>query len=356
MSTSPLESVEREAGGQMSCVNGLMQAQVYRNIREEVTTTTSGVGLIGLSHIPVIRLSGPDVQRWCNGMFTNNIRRLHPGQGNRSAMCDDRGRVQGLIDLYCVEPTTFFATLEGVTSEWFEKRYNMFLVLDDIECTQEDLVVVSIQGPHCQNSLSRLGLTPPSVDHDHIEQTFADTTVRIIRKDRSGLGGFDIFVEPDHAPLLWQRLRKTGAEPLGHASLNGLRIIAGLARWPDDGTEVSMVHELLLDGECCAFDKGCYVGQEVINRLDVKGGIKKRLTLLRVDSDTPPPSGAAVIVDDKKVGRVSSVTVIGADIYALAVLRISALKGDATAVSIVNGTDVSSARAHQLPLATPLQR
>ena len=111
-----------------------------------------------------------------------------------------------------------------------------------------------------------------------------------------------------------------GALPIGTQTLDAARVLAGRAQWPEDGTDKSMVHELRYNEDVCAFDKGCYVGQEVINRIDVKGAINKRLTGILLDQ--PVPVGAEATGEDGKVvGRVTSVAVIGDQIFGLGVLR-----------------------------------
>ena len=82
-----------------------------------------------------------------------------------------------------------------------------------------------------------------------------------------------------------------------------MEIVAGRASYPVDATDKSMVHELRLNTECCAFDKGCYVGQEVINRIDVRGAFQKRFTTILLDG--PVPVGAAVKRDGKSIGKLT---------------------------------------------------
>ena len=293
----------------------------YGPLASEIAAVRSRAGLIDLSHLPAITITSPDAKRWCNGMFTNNIRKLTSGQGNRSAMCDDRGRVQGLIDLYCTSDEDFFGVLDGVELPWFQKRYGMFMVLDDIELEscEDEIVVLSLQGPTAGSLLTSLGLPTPEADHGHEAVEHNGATLRIARRDRTGSGGFDLFVTVEGAQSLWQALIDAGATAVGQDALNVLRIQNGRARWPQDGTAKSMVHELRFNEECCAFDKGCYVGQEVINRIDVKGGVVKRLTGLRFSGSAP--LGAVVNLGGKRVGWLTSAVELSGQGIGLAVLR-----------------------------------
>lgn len=320
----------------------------YTDLDVEVAAARRGAAVVDLSHIRVMTLTSPDAKRWCNGMFTNNIRKLQPGQGNRSAICDDRGRVQGIIDLYMVADDAFQATLDGITEAWFSKRYRMFMILDDIELDIPAGApwLLSVQGPQAAAVLSAAGLPAPEADHAHV----AADGIRVARKDRTGLGGFDLICDSDASALsTWQALQAAGAAPLGHAALDALRVLGGRARWPQDGTDKSMVHELAINEEVCAFDKGCYVGQEIINRIDVKGAIQKRLTALRVDG--PVPLGTDAYLGDKKIGTLTSAATVGGATYGLAVLRKAAWE-PGTAVELrPEGGDAISATVVAPPLS-----
>ena len=83
----------------------------YSDTDAEVRAARDGAVIFDLAPLEKVTLTGegPEVRRFCNGMFTNNVKRMAPGKGGRSAMCDDRGRVQGLLDLYCDSDSSFLA-------------------------------------------------------------------------------------------------------------------------------------------------------------------------------------------------------------------------------------------------------
>ena len=229
----------------------------------------------------MVRLTGAEVRRFCNGMFTNNARDLPIGQGQRTAMLDDRGRLQGVFDLFCVADDTFVCALEGVTADAFIERYGMYMMLDDVEHETLDWQVATVQG----------GSVPGWSGCSH-------------PRDRSGLGGFDL-VGPG-APLT-EVLAATGLSTLDSASIDAVRIRAGRPRWPVDMGAKQLPHELGMRDEFLHFEKGCYLGQETINRVDVMGQVRKALCGVRIEGDELPPTGAEVRSDTgQKVGRLTS--------------------------------------------------
>ena len=334
MSDCPLSSTHAAAGAQFSSILGVEVPETFGDPEAEAHAARTRAGVIDLAHVGTASLEGPDARRFANGMFTNNIRDLEVGAGNRSAMCDDRGRVQGLIDVHCTGQDRFDIVLEGVTAEWFEERYGLYIVFDDVELnvSNSDPRVLAVQGPESADVLVVAGLPVP--DPGCVVTT--DGGVRIAAKDRSGLGGYDIVVPLDALAETWKRIHSSGAAPIGYAALEILRIRAGRPLWPVDGTEKTLIHELRINDEVCNFNKGCYLGQEVINRVDVKGLIQKRLERIVL----PPNAGAvgaAITLDGTTVGSISSLTHGPEDSIALAVLRKAAWESDSVAVETDDG-------------------
>lgn len=317
-------------------VDGIEIPLVMTNTADEVQQARNGAVLIDLGHVQTVRLSGPDARRFTNGMFTNNIRDLKPGECIRSAMCDDRGRVQGLLDVLCTDEDTFEGVLEGVSAEWFESRYGMYIVFDDVEMdTFEDSPwVITLQGPRAAEMLASAGLPQPAPGH-HLS---TDAGIRVTSKDRSGLGGVDLIADSETVAAVYESLVRAGAAPAGFLALEQLRIEHGRARWPVDGTEKSMVHELGINDEVCSFNKGCYLGQEVINRVDVKGQINKKLHAIVVDADPEALTGAAVQLGETQVGTITSAAAVGPHAIALAVIRKTAWEdGQVVQIALPSG-------------------
>jgi folate-binding protein YgfZ len=349
MNNSPLNPHHAEAGAQLGAVEneeeGTIMPRVYTDTATELSAACSGAGLIDLGHLGTISLEGPDARRFTNGMFTNNIRDLKPGECSRSAMCDDRGRILGLLDIYCTGDDSFEGVLEGVSTEWFESRYGMYIVFDDVEMTThaDGPRVLSLQGPEAGQVLAEAGLPVPDLGH-HL---LSESNIRVAAKDRSGIGGFDLIVGDKDLKETWLKLINSGATPIGYDALEGLRVRHGRARWPVDGTEKSMVHELGLRDEVCNFNKGCYLGQEVINRVDVKGQVTKQLHRIAITGSTQDALGAAVELDDKVVGTITSVAETPEGCMGLAVLRRAAWGAD-QAVEIVHAAGRMSGRVQAL--------
>lgn len=270
-------------------------------------------------------------------MFTNNVRDLPVGEGQRTAMCDVKGRLVGLFDLYLPAEGRVVAVLEGVPPEEFETRYEKYVVFDDVEIVHRDWAVRTLQGPKAREILQAAGLPVPE-----LAWAEADGIV-VVRKARAG-EGFDLLAAPDGIEAVVSRLIAAGATAATAEELEVARVERGKVRWPHDMPGRSLVFELGLRDEVCHFEKGCYVGQEIIHRLDVMGKTRKRLVGLSAKEAIP--AGELKLGDDA-VGVCTS-PVISAEHGAIALAVVRMPSDSAGTVLDAGGVAVT---VHELPFA-----
>ena len=260
----------------------------------------------------VLTFVGPDARRFCNGMFTNNIRNLPVGRANQNAMVDDKARIQGLHDLACLADSAdvggyFRATLEGVATADFIARYEKYIIFDDLELADisEDWRVLSLQGPDATRILEQAGVPIPSAEGDVLPLGDDPTGATITRRARSVAGGFDLCVPAAETSEWAARLALPYADA---ATLERLRVEAGLVRWPVDMGERALPHEMRAVPRMCNFEKGCYIGQEVLNRIHSIGHVNRELRKLRLAADvkTLPARGDKLFHGEKEVGHITS--------------------------------------------------
>lgn len=269
----------------------------------------TGTAVTRLPHA-VVELRGADVRTFANGMFTNNVRDLPVGKGQRTAMVDDRGRVQGLLDLYCVADDRLVCVLEGVDPEPFIERYDAFVFIEDVTFEHRaDLAVFTLQGPDAAEMLARAGLPVPGRGEIALQSEGAE---RLVAERDRGLGGFDILA-PEPPEL--------DAPSRPFEALEVARVEAGLVRWPVDFGDKALPHEMGMREAYLHFEKGCYVGQESIHRIEVLGKVRKQLVRLRWTGEAQPPQGAEITHGGRVVGRLTSPVRVEGGGMGLAVLR-----------------------------------
>lgn len=250
--------------------------------------------------------AGPDARRFCNGMFSNNVRDLVVGGWGRHAALDDRGRIWALLTLYDVGDDRFLAVVDGgeAAGAAFVERIQRYLLFDDLTLTSLDLGPgVTVQGAQAAAALGELPVPVP------VAGAVALASGWVLRRDRTGAGGFDVF-----------GAQPPGGTRIGAEDLLRLRVAAGRVEWPQDGDDKRLIHELGLRDEVCNFEKGCYIGQETVNRVDVMGGVKRVLAGLLLPG-AGYVAGDPVEVGGAVVGRLSSPVADGSRTLALAVVQ-----------------------------------
>lgn len=246
-----------------------------------------------LAERPAVELVGPDARRFANGMFTNNVRDLPVGGAQRSAMADDKGRIIGTMDLLCLADDRFLLLLEGMSAADFEARYERYVVFDDVEIVDRGVFGgLTVQGDGHAERLAAAGVPRPSAG---AFVAFGEGWA--IDHDRGG-AGVDVAL-PAGASL------PMPPDPDGASTAEALRVWAGLVRFPDDIAAPALPHEHGLRDRVLHFEKGCYLGQEQIHRIEVMG--KPRRSLALFHAAEPLAVGEAIEHDGKKVGTVSSV-------------------------------------------------
>ena len=212
----------------------------------------------------IFLIEGEKSQQWCNGIFTNNIRSMKAPQFKCNAYCNDRGHVQGLATLLCLEPSSFLCILEHPSLEDFQKRFSMFMILDDIESTSKGSKIITLQGSQSSKYLSiigeDLGFSMPEDGH---YSSNSERNIYCISHDRTGFGGVDIIAVTEEAYTQVITTIEKHQIPFGTPdTLEALRIFSNKVNLSKDVSERNFVHELRINEDCCAFDKGCYVGQK----------------------------------------------------------------------------------------------
>ncbi|HSD67623.1 MAG TPA: glycine cleavage T C-terminal barrel domain-containing protein, partial [Vicinamibacteria bacterium] len=145
----------------------------------------------------------------------------------------------------------------------------------------------------------------PAEAESHVAASLGGQAVRVARAGDLPGGGFVVHASPEGVRGAWDALAVAGARPVGLQALDLRRIEAFRPWWGDDVTEENLLHETGLVAECASFAKGCYVGQEIVARLDGRGGnVNKALRGLRLEA--PVVAGAPVTVGGKGVGRVTT--------------------------------------------------
>lgn len=280
-------------------------------IDAEVKALRMGAAVLARPDVKTLRLVGPDRVRFLNGMVSNDVAALAPGQGVRAVKTSSKGRVEALVRVRATSDALFIDARAAV-AERVRATLDQFIIMDD--CAISDVSdardVVSLVGPDSARVLDAAGLGAPALPLGALApHAFASAgDVVIVADPTLGVPAFELHAPAGQGDALAERLVAVGATPISSEALEILRIEAGV---PVDGRELddeTFPMEARLES-AISFSKGCYIGQEVIARATNFGGVKHILVGLVVDGDALPEEGAPVFVDgsDVRVGELTSI-------------------------------------------------
>lgn len=331
-----LRNVQEAAGGQVIPSATLDAVPSYGNDAIALDAAKTGVALYDASHWGRIQVTGEDRLRFLHNQTTNNIQMLQPGQGCETMFVTSTARTLDLVSLYVqaddIVLLTSPATRDSLTA-WMDRFIFPFDKVTLKNITTQTACFRCV-GSHSLALLSKLGADSLAdlALYAHTEVTLHDIPVRIAAGTGLSLPGYTLWCDVDGAAEVWTQLCNGGAVPLGETVWERLRIEQGRPVPEQELTEDVNPLEAGL-WHTISFEKGCYIGQETIARLNTYKGVKQQLWGIHLDAIVP--LGAKVLLDGESVGYLTSAVETETGVIGLAYIRTKA-GGSGLAVT-VNG-------------------
>ena len=274
---------------------------------------TAAAGVIDLSARGRLCLLGADRQRFLHGQVTNDVNKLEVGQGCYAAIISGKGRMQADLNIFRLQDEILLDFEPGLTATIIE-RLEKYIISDDVQVVDVDphYGLLSVQGPKAAEVVSRLefGAALPEKAQDFAK--IADATlgdVYVVNHPRLGSAGFDLFVPVAALGVVADKLilaaKQAGGGACGWTAFDAARIEAGVPRFGVDMDETNLPPEAGLEGKAVSYNKGCYIGQEVIARIRTYGQVAKALRGLKLSGGLPV-RGDKLLKDGKEVGYITS--------------------------------------------------
>jgi folate-binding protein YgfZ len=271
-------------------------------------------GISPLNHTGWLRVTGEDRVRWLNGMVTNSIQQLKPNEGNYNFLLNAQGRIQGDATIFA-QPDALLIETAATQLPNLLAHLDHFIIMDDVELTDISATQSGIlaAGPQASSLLAKIGLNVDTLDTlDPLTTTtlpWNATTVTIIHTHSPLIPKFELWTTPESAPELFEALTKAGAIFCDAQSLEALRILEGTPLYGTDIRNSEKARELpqeTAQTRALHFNKGCYLGQEIVERIRSRGNVHRTFAAFRLEG-TLPSAGAALEADGKPVGELTSV-------------------------------------------------
>ena len=278
----------------------------FGDVRAEFAALLSGCGVYDLSNRALLAVSGADRVRWLNGMITNKVRDLAAGQGVYAFVLNPQGHILG--DLYAYNRgESFLLETERAQLPKLLELFRRYIIMDKVEITDlsDKIAAVGMAGPKSRETLGAAGLDVHELQPLEMKGLkWREHDASLLRGDSEKHESYEVLLAPEAAAKFSSALQQNGATPVGTAALELYRIALGVPRYAVDIRERELPAET---GQMRAlhFSKGCYIGQEIVERIRSRGNVHRMFTGFLVEGPLPAPE-TKVQADGKDVGEITT--------------------------------------------------
>jgi glycine cleavage system T protein len=309
---SALADFQKSMGAVFAERDGWLLPVQFGDAAAEYKAVREAAGLMDLSHRALLQFTGDDRVTFLQGMLSNDLRALKTFSGQYAAILNQQGKVLADVRVLCAMNSLYLDFWEPL-KEKILAHLNRYLVADEVEIADrsEAYATLSVQGPRSEALVKGLaGQTDLPNETAHHAMFDADgAAICVARASYTGETGFDLIIAKADLLKIAQRLteigRNFGATWVGQEALETLRVESGLPIYGTDFTEDNLLLETGLE-QHVSFTKGCYLGQEIVERVRSRGHVNRRLCGLLIEGAVPARHGDAIRAGEKQIGAVTS--------------------------------------------------
>lgn len=310
---TPLLEVHRSSGAAIGEYLGTLLPARFGDFAAEYSALREAVALLDTNFRAFFSFTGPDRQRYVNAILTSNVRDLKPGQGTVGLLLNPQGHILAEVETFARQES-ILASSHAMIRERTFSTFEKFIIMDDV--TLEDVTAstgtLDLAGPRTAALLAELGVRNfadmPMLSHEEV--LVAHIPCRVVRRELAGHAAATVIAGREHLPVLWrelaQRARLHGGAAAGMEALNSIRLECGIAWFGHDYDDKQIPHEAGLEHSHINYEKGCYTGQEIVERVRSRGHVNRRLAELRFSSNEAPAPGTKLLYDGNEIGNVTS--------------------------------------------------
>ena len=297
------------------------------NLAAELRAILTGVAFAPLDDIRWLRVTGPDAARWLNGMVTNSIQSLATGEGCYNFLLNAQGRILGDCTIYrdpTPEQPAFLLETDAAQIETIQTHLDRFIIMDDVELANisDGQTGIVVSGPDALATVQQIGGTSCAADASSTslpttitlkQTTYHDSPVSLIFTPNQLVPRFAICGGAETVAAISAELAPTPS--ISSAAREALRILSGTPRYGVDIRNDEAAHDLpqetAQDARALHFAKGCYLGQEIVERIRSRGSVHRTFTGFVLNGEFPL-TGAELTTESqpRPVGELTSITAI----------------------------------------------
>jgi folate-binding protein YgfZ len=323
MAVTTLQEKLASAGARQENYRGAETVASFGDTPAEFRALLEGCGLFDMSWQAKLVLTGEDRVRWLNGMVTNNVRDLAVGHGVYNFVLTAQGRIVGDIVAYN-RGDFVLVTTDRAQAAAIMEIFDRYIIMDDVEVADvsDKLWAVGLAGPRAANTLQKAGIAIPQLPKEGncgpptegdvaqfeagqvVDLVWRDIGISVARHTHPNMDAYEIWFAAEQADAVWEALAAAGATPVGSEALELYRITRGVPRYGLDISQRDLPQETE-QKHALNFTKGCYIGQEIVERIRARAILHRTFTGFVVEGEPPQP-GTKVKDSDKNIGDITS--------------------------------------------------
>jgi folate-binding protein YgfZ len=298
----------------------------------------------------MVRVTGRDARSFLDSLVSQDLTVLADGDGAHSLLLQPQGKLTADFRVLQIAAEELWLDADAGVGAVLAAGLNRFKirVQVDIADVSAEYGHITVKGPNATAAVAgALGVAVPDVPYAHVGWKNA----RVVRADWPNVIGVDIVGPRDDVEAAWDALTAAGAPRAGLLALEVVRVEAGVPRQGHELDDSIIPQEAFLERDAVSFTKGCFVGQELVCRIDTRGHVNRLLRGVIIEGTAEPEVGAEICVREKVVGRIATVARsprLG--VVALALLRREVEPPAELGVALADGA-TTVGRAQELPLA-----
>lgn len=310
---TPLINEERAAGAQFAEYSGIVLPRNFAGFEAEYRAARETCALFDTNWHATFSLTGADRVRYLNAVVSNDVKTLAADCGVPALLLNPQGRILAELEIYARADRLLLRTYASVrerTQETLEK----YIIMDDAELSDatDEMASIGIEGPRAAEIiLETSGVNLAEMPEMGIRDAkIENISCEIVRRSRLGMPGAEWIAPRGQIAALWKAIRARveakGGQAAGMAALETLRLEAGIPFFPADFNDTVIPHEAALEATHISFSKGCYTGQEIVERVRSRGHVNRRRVTMQFSTREAPAFATRLTAEGKEVGIVTS--------------------------------------------------
>lgn len=315
-----LHQIQQDLGAELDEANNVVLS--FNNDSQALSAIKDRAILCDRSHWGVLKISGEDRLRYLHNQSTNDFEKLKPGQGCDTVFVTSTARTLDLATALVTEDCILILVSPNRRQQLMEWLDRFIFPFDKVELSDvsQEYAVFSLIGATSSAVLAQLALDSleDSIHSSHRLVSADNISLRIVAGSGLAISGYTLLVPMVNGAKIWSKLMTLGVMPAGERVWETLRILQGR---PAPDRELTEDYNPLEAGlwQTISFDKGCYIGQETIARLNTYKGVKQRLWGVKLSHAVAP--NTPLMLENTKVGILTSLTNTPEGAFGLAYVR-----------------------------------